>query len=461
MDSEIISALIKTVGTVIVSIISGWVAFKVKEKELAKKGIGTSPPAKKPVVRWFWGIGGAALGAGLVVGILALTGNLGPSSAPSNLVEHFDFEQQPDKSLSLGVCDASSPSWWDNCHDDLNRLAWIKGGFTGKHSLSCRVELLPDRKQVYSIRLPITPPIIADALSANVYISDADQFSTINLAARIRGETEWKSSKFDVNVGGWSRVFLDLQQFCTQDGKPAGGSIIDEVHIDLYIPQSSQQPEETVVKIDDIELYFPLSQPVLSDAIKCSPDVSSVQELILTQKIGFEYQDSPFEHGWKIVQDEADETEIDFMSIFDDFVERAISISSLVKYGMDFEVGPEAAQSGKVVEFVVANFKGDAAIYALVSLERNDGATIDGWLKFKEGQEQPTRVSSDSDGEEWQLPVTPVSRRGGGWSLFRIDLEDAVSQTFGTEGWRFQNLTKFRIRGNLSVDQISVFETQP
>jgi hypothetical protein len=114
-----------------------------------------------------------------------------------------------------------------------------------------------------------------------------------------------------------------------------------------------------------------------------------------------------------------------------------------------------------VVEFVVANFKDDAAIYAFVSLERNDGATIDGWLKFKEGQEQPTRVSSDSDGEEWQLPVTPVSRRGGGWSLFRIDLEDAVSQTFGTEGWRFQNLTKFRIRGNLSVDQISVFETQP
>jgi hypothetical protein len=123
---------------------------------------------------------------------------------------------------------------------------------------------------------------------------------------------------------------------------------------------------------------------------------------------------------------------------------------------MDFEVGLAAAQLGRVVEFV-ADLKGNAAIFALVSLERPDGSTLTGWLKLTTGKGQPKLVDPD----EWQLFIEPVSTKGGDWLLYRIDLQDAVMQTFGIDGWKFQQLEKFRIRGDLSLDYIHIFESQP
>lgn len=123
---------------------------------------------------------------------------------------------------------------------------------------------------------------------------------------------------------------------------------------------------------------------------------------------------------------------------------------------MEFKVGLEAAQRGKVVEFV-ANLEKGAAIYAYVTLERDNGSTTTGWLKLTIGRGQPRPVDDD----EWQLFIEPVSTKGDDWLLCRVDLQDAVMQTFGNDGWKFQQLEKFRIRGNLSLDYISMFGTQP
>jgi hypothetical protein len=54
------------------------------------------------------------------------------------------------------------------------------------------------------------------------------------------------------------------------------------------------------------------------------------------------------------------------------------------------------------------------------------------------------------------FPVKP-NHLEGDWLRFQIDLSDAVAQTFGNNGWRYGQLKGFRLRGNLSLVQISVF----
>lgn len=172
------------------------------------------------------------------------------------------------------------------------------------------------------------------------------------------------------------------------------------------------------------------------------------------QTIDFDYQDSPTNHGWEM--SEADITQLDIEHTNDQFVGNAISITSPVKYGMDFEVGLAAAQRGSFVEFV-ANLTEDAVIYAAVGLERDDASTQSAWIKLTTRRGPPTPVDHD----EWQLSITSVSSKGGDWLLYQVDLQDAVRQTFGNDGWKFQQLKKSRIRGNLALDYIHIFESQP
>ncbi|MCA9953515.1 MAG: hypothetical protein H6657_15955 [Ardenticatenaceae bacterium] len=173
----------------------------------------------------------------------------------------------------------------------------------------------------------------------------------------------------------------------------------------------------------------------------------------LVQRIDFDYQDSPIKHGWVMVEgkDEADEEKLLIKHIFDQFVGSAISITSPIQYGMEYNVGLATTQFGRMVEFV-ADFEEGGVIYAYVSLERDDGSNTTGWIKLRVGKGQPTLI----DQNEWQLFIEPVSMIGGEWLLFRVDLEDAVLQTFGTDEWKFQGLHKFRIRGDLSLDYISI-----
>lgn len=173
------------------------------------------------------------------------------------------------------------------------------------------------------------------------------------------------------------------------------------------------------------------------------------------QRIDFDYTDSPTKHGWQMTS-EATEEEVDIEHTYDQFMGNAISITSPVKYGMDFRVGLPAGQRGKIIE-LVAKIAEDAYVYTYVSLVRDDGSTTKGWLKLtiREGPPKPV------DDDEWQLMMEQVSPKGGDWVLYQIDLEDAVMQTFGRDAWKFQQLEMFRVRGNLSLDYIHIYETRP
>ena len=202
-----------------------------------------------------------------------------------------------------------------------------------------------------------------------------------------------------------------------------------------------------------VEMYLPLPTPT----VIAPPDPSA-----LVQRIEFDYQDSPTRHGWTMVQGEADETDLAIEHLSDPFVGSAISISSPLKYGMDHQVGQAASQVGRIVEFVGALDR-QAAVYAWVGLKRDDGTTATGWLQFQVGSERPRSIAlgTGSGEDEWLVYIRPVEHIGGDWLLFRVDLSEAVAQTFGGDGWSYEHLEKFRVRGSLSLDYIFIYKAGP
>jgi hypothetical protein len=174
----------------------------------------------------------------------------------------------------------------------------------------------------------------------------------------------------------------------------------------------------------------------------------------LLEKIAFNYPDSPTGHGWRF-SDRIEPTQPTFHSFEDGFVGSAIEIKTTAKYGLDCNIKP-LARLGSFIEFEVKPETRDSVVYARLGVVSKDGTkskTV--WLQFLVGNGQP--YPKEDDSVEWAVPLKPV-RRDDSWLLFQVDLIEAVAQTFGKKGWGFQQLKGFRVRGNISLAYISVFE---
>lgn len=180
----------------------------------------------------------------------------------------------------------------------------------------------------------------------------------------------------------------------------------------------------------------------------------------LLEKIGFDYSDSPTNHGWRILEC-PDETQVVLRHFDDGFVGSAIEIRSTVWYAMDYAVKPVAV-FGSIVEFVAILENKASIIYAGFSLRSSDDSKSKPgpfWLNFPVGKGQP--IPHGDGNTEWSFPVEPtLLHPGSSWVRFQVDLNEAVNQTFGTLGWRFGQLIGFRLRGNLSLTQISIFKAE-
>jgi len=174
----------------------------------------------------------------------------GPNRSISNLVQRFDFEAGLPPFITLGVCDNISP-WYNHCHEAPDRLA-IAGS---EKSLECSIEVSPDREQVYSIRLPVDPPVFVDMAQATVNLPDADMFTKVSLALHPVGENYWVFSDHTPHKAGWLSLFTDVQPF--KSGREVA---VDEIHLDLFVKPMGRQAQEKKVLVDNIELYFPLAQ---------------------------------------------------------------------------------------------------------------------------------------------------------------------------------------------------------
>lgn len=179
----------------------------------------------------------------------------------------------------------------------------------------------------------------------------------------------------------------------------------------------------------------------------------------LLHTISFDDTDtiSPLDHGWVWV--EGDPKQVVFKKLTDNTVGTALSISTEAGnfYALDYVMPPMAREFGDSFE-IVAKFPDPAAsIYACVGLSKEAKEARKGWIKFQIGQNMVFPSQKTSGEPEWLLRVPPAELLKGDWAKIRVDLKAATRQTFGTDEWEFNQLLKFRIRGNLSIDYIKVY----
>jgi hypothetical protein len=199
-------------------------------------------------------------------------------------------------------------------------------------------------------------------------------------------------------------------------------------------------------------IVFFTGAPNLRSLLSSTPTSSAIpRNRQLIEKMSFDYSDSPEDHGWIIL----DQPQPTFNHISSGFVGEALEIKSYEGRAMDFPIGA-ASSFGTMIEYAV-KLEGKAVVYTYVKVQSKDGSTSRKvWFAFVPGTKKPEQVYAPPE-EEWTVYVRP-EQLGGGWILFRIDLKETVMDTVGTEGWSLEQLQKFRLRGNLSVAQISIYE---
>ncbi len=170
------------------------------------------------------------------------------------------------------------------------------------------------------------------------------------------------------------------------------------------------------------------------------------------QEIGFNYQDSPINHGWKFTEKEPENEPI-FTRTSDGHFGNALKIRTTGKYALDFGVDP-AAYIGGSIEFV-AKIQGNSKIYAQLSVQSQDGKTNKNvWLNFQIGLDKPQPVG---DGKtEWVVYLSPTPL-GDGWLKFNANLIEGLDGSCGKQGWSFRKLRAIRLRGNLEFAYIKIY----
>lgn len=167
-----------------------------------------------------------------------------------NLIRRYDFETTTDELINLGICDGEQADWWSTCREAPDRLKLVEGGYTGQRSLACEAELLPQTRSVYTIKFPLDPPILVDALSANVYLEPTTAVP-VSFAAFVVEDGIWQVSGAKAERAGWVRLVLDLRSASTAETR-----LVSEVHIDVFLPATMDQSREITMRVDDLELYY-------------------------------------------------------------------------------------------------------------------------------------------------------------------------------------------------------------
>jgi hypothetical protein len=169
-------------------------------------------------------------------------------------------------------------------------------------------------------------------------------------------------------------------------------------------------------------------------------------------QIDFDYKGSLIENGWNL-HDNPSKVQPIIEYIDDGFRGKVVKITATTIYALDYEVS-RTAKAGRLVEFVVKYENTNSRVCALVKLRSQDNSNSRlGWLDFPISIGPP---SPYGDGE-WVLPITPIVLDGN-WLLLSVNLDEAVQRTFGKSGWKYESLERFRVRGNLLLARISVFE---
>lgn len=177
----------------------------------------------------------------------------------------------------------------------------------------------------------------------------------------------------------------------------------------------------------------------------------------LLESVGFDYTNSPANNGWD-VSEAKDGVFPRFTHFLDGFFGSALKIELPNQHFMDYHV-QQGAKRGSYSEFTL-KLSSETVPYICVTIQSNDTSksrTL--WLRLGFHSNEPFLVS-DGNGNipyEYEIPTRSMPIDGG-WSLIRVDLREAVAKTAQKDGWKFIGLECFRLRGNLSIARIEIFE---
>lgn len=214
-----------------------------------------------------------------------------------------------------------------------------------------------------------------------------------------------------------------------------------------------QKPKD----IEAVQLIIDATQTAEAKLATQLSSTATIQKNIL-ETIQFDYTDSPTNHGWNF--NEGDLQEVIFEGINDATVGKALKITTSDGnfYAIDYELPLQTREFGNYLDIVVKYPDNRSSFYVYVIMTNNNGGKLSGWLSFKIGKEQTLPSQMTTGEQEWLVYVYPESFLDQNWVKMQIDLRKSVQETFGKDGWEFQKLIKFRIRGNLWIDSIVVSE---
>jgi hypothetical protein len=171
-------------------------------------------------------------------------------------------------------------------------------------------------------------------------------------------------------------------------------------------------------------------------------------------EIRFDYlPDTPASHGWTIGLDQGALEPPSFVAVPDAPVPGSIAIHSRGTYYMDYAVDPHAAFSDRVD--VTVRYSKDAMVYAKIRVETRDGAkskTV--WLAEKIGNSRDKQFNES----EWEFS-SPGAFLDGGWVALALPLSGQITTSFGRQGWVFDRLIGFRVRGSLGLSPLTLYKS--
>lgn len=155
----------------------------------------------------------------------------------------------------------------------------------------------------------------------------------------------------------------------------------------------------------------------------------------------------PEQDGWRIGGEQEGGNRPHFYLIEDGLYGNALRILPKGRYYMDRQINKAEYPVASVV-FVVERTEVGVP-YVHVMLRSQDGsATKRAWLEIRQGNFQPQPFEDGTI--EWKVFVE-AENQAGRWVGFRVNLRDAVAQTFGKEGWKYDGLIAFRLRGQMTI----------
>ena len=179
--------------------------------------------------------------------------------------------------------------------------------------------------------------------------------------------------------------------------------------------------------------------------------VRSVVDLVTTE-IRFDYlPDSLTKHGWKPgYQDQAEPEAGAYSSPNDVPVPGCLSIKTRLNYALDYRLPPTVCDG---LRFDV-QYSDTTMVFTQVGLKSKDGSLFARrWIKYYVSSSGDSGMRAEGNPDEYTL-WWPASALPHGWVSFDKTLPEAVRRTWGSQGWTYESLDTFRIRGSLSISPI-------